>query len=74
MSNGVEVHAKCAVLRGLMLVCAGTSRENLGLCCCDVKDGEVEVELLWVCPTRPGRRHPIVDALEAERPASLQVL
>lgn len=57
-----------------MRVDAGADGENLRLCRFDVRNGQIEVKLLWVHAARPGRFHPVFDALERKCLAPLRVL
>lgn len=56
-----------------MLVTESTEGDDRRLSGVDIADGEVQVELLWVRTTRPGRHFPVVDALEGQARAAVRI-
>lgn len=57
-----------------MLMHARPSRNHMRFCGVDVVHAEVEVELLGMLATWPGWNEPIVDPLEREGGAAIQIV
>ena len=76
MTGRVPEHAEVAIAGRLMLVPDGAELQDAGLRGVDVADGEIQMELLRMCAAGPGRRHPVIDALNASaaRPSGLSGL
>ena len=69
VTRWVEVDAEVALLRGLVLVHPCAELEDARLGGIDGRDAQVQVELLRVCATGPGRGDVVVPQLVAEQGA-----
>ena len=74
MARGVEVDPEAAGLGRLVLVHGRSRREHGRLGVIDVRDGEVEVELLRPGALGPGRRLVVLHLLEGQTDVAAGVL
>ena len=66
VTGRVEEDPEAAVGGRLVIMPAGSGSQHRRLGCIDVGHRKVQVELLGMGATRPGRRDPVVDPLERQ--------